>query len=56
MVGDSVGDIQASRAAGVRIASVLWDSMDKERVLQAGSDYVFHDVHELLGWFRSHIN
>ena len=32
MVGDSVTDIRASRAAGVRIATVLWDSYDHTRV------------------------
>jgi phosphoglycolate phosphatase-like HAD superfamily hydrolase len=26
MIGDSPGDIKASREAGVKIASVVWDS------------------------------
>lgn len=56
MVGDSLGDIKASRAAGVRIATVLWDSHDHERVLQTGTDLVFHETAELLNWFRTHVN
>jgi len=56
MVGDSLGDIKASRAAGVKAASVLWDSYDRERVLAAQTDYVFHEVGEMLDWFRAHIN
>ena len=56
MVGDSLGDIKASRAAGVRAASVLWDSYDRDRVLAAGTDYVFHEVGEMFDWFRAHIN
>ena len=56
MIGDSLGDIKASRAAGVRMAAVLWDSYDRDRVLDAGSDYVFHEVPELLAWFRAHVN
>lgn len=56
MVGDALGDIAASRNAGVRVAAVVWDSYDKERVLQAGADYVFHSVDEMHEWFRTHIN
>jgi len=56
MVGDSPGDIKASRAAGVRIALVLWDSHDRERVLNAETDLVFHEVRDMLAWFHSHIN
>jgi len=56
MVGDSLGDISASRAAGVRIATVLWDSHDHDRVLEAGTDYVFHKTTELLHWFHAHVN
>jgi HAD superfamily hydrolase (TIGR01509 family) len=52
MVGDAVSDIRASRSAGVRVAAVLWDSMDRERVLGAGADMVFHTVAEMHAWFR----
>ncbi|MBP1649682.1 MAG: putative phosphatase [Bacteroidetes bacterium] len=56
MVGDSLGDIKASRGAGVNMAAVLWDSYDSERVRNAGAEYVFHEVAELLAWLRTHIN
>jgi len=56
MVGDSLTDIRASRAAGVRIASVLWDSYEPERVRQANGECVFDRVEEMLSWFRAHIN
>jgi HAD superfamily hydrolase (TIGR01509 family) len=56
MVGDAPGDVTASRAAGVKVAAVLWDTYDRERTLAAKADYVFHQVRELSDWFRSHIN
>lgn len=56
MVGDSLTDLKASRAAGVNIASVLWDSYDRERVLQAGTDFVFHTVREMLDWLHVRLN
>ncbi|MBI5474078.1 MAG: HAD-IA family hydrolase [Ignavibacteriae bacterium] len=56
MIGDSLADIKASRAAGVKVAAVLWDSYDKERMLAAGADFVFHNVGELQDWFRHSMN
>jgi len=50
MVGDSVADVNASRAANVKIAAVLWDSYAKERVLQMKTDYLFHNVTEFHEW------
>jgi len=47
MIGDSTGDIKAARGAGVKIASVVWDSYAKDKVLKSGSDYIFHSVDEL---------
>jgi HAD superfamily hydrolase (TIGR01549 family) len=47
MIGDSAGDIKASREAGVKIASVVWDKFVKEEVLKLGSDYLFYSVEEL---------
>lgn len=56
MVGDSVGDVKAAHEAGVKIASVLWDSYAKEKVLQMKSDYVFHNVQEFYTWLRQHFD
>ena len=55
MIGDSTGDIKAARGAGVKIASVVWDSYSKDRVLKAGSDYVFHSVEELKGFLEENL-
>ena len=55
MVGDSVSDVKAAREAGVRIASVLWDSYGKEKVLQMGSDEVFHSMEEFSSWLRRNV-
>jgi len=56
MVGDTLSDIAASRAAGVRMASVVWDSYDKERVMQANAECVFHEVNEVIDWLRAQMN
>ncbi len=56
MVGDSVSDARASRAAGVRMAAALWDSYDRERLLQTLPDLRFFHVAEMLTWFRSQLN
>jgi phosphoglycolate phosphatase-like HAD superfamily hydrolase len=47
MIGDSVSDVKASREAGIKIASVLWDSYGEEKVKSLGSDYYFYSVEEL---------
>jgi len=52
MVGDALGDIKASRAAGATPVAVLWDSYDSERVARAGADVVFHEVSGFLSWLK----
>ncbi len=47
MIGDSPSDIKAAHSAGVKVASVLWDSLSKNKVLKMDSDFVFHTVEEL---------
>lgn len=47
MIGDSVHYVISAKAAGVKIASVLWDSYGKEEVKTLQSDYYFHSVEEL---------
>jgi len=46
-IGDSISDVKASKEAGVKIASVLWDSHREEKVKTMQSDYYFHSVKEL---------
>jgi len=52
MVGDAPADIKAARAAGVEIASVLWDSYAHDKVLKMKSDYLFRTVEELKKFFE----
>lgn len=52
MVGDSMADFKAARAAGVPLAGVLWDSYDAVRLIAASPDYLFHTVDELDRWCR----
>ena len=47
MTGDAPSDIKAAKEAGVKMATVVWDSYAKEKVLEMKSDYVFHSVDEL---------
>lgn len=51
MIGDAPADIKAARAAGVEIASVVWDSYAHDKVLKMKSDYLFHTVEELKKFF-----
>jgi pyrophosphatase PpaX len=52
MIGDAPSDFKASRSAGVKIASVVWDSYAREEVLELGSDFIFHSVNELDEFLR----
>ncbi len=52
MIGDSINDIRAAREAGVLVASVVYDSYAKEKVLEMNSDLVFHSVGELFSWLK----
>jgi len=56
MVGDSVSDIHAAREAGVAVASVLWDSYSKEKVMAVDADYRFHTVAEFSSWVKNNIS
>jgi len=53
MIGDSVGDVKASKEAGVKIASVLWDSHREEIVKTMNSDFYFNTVEELREFLGS---
>ncbi len=55
MVGDTVGDLKASRAAGVPMAAVLWDSYDRARLADAGPDYWFETVDQFSAWLNTHL-
>jgi HAD superfamily hydrolase (TIGR01549 family) len=56
MVGDALADLKASRAAGIRMAAVVWDSYDRDRVIQSDADYLFAEVQDLYVWLQQHVN
>jgi HAD superfamily hydrolase (TIGR01549 family) len=47
MIGDAPADVNASHNAGVKVASVLWDSYASKKVIDMKPDYLFHSVQEL---------
>ncbi|MFA3783034.1 HAD family hydrolase [Melioribacteraceae bacterium 4301-Me] len=55
MIGDSPADILASKKAGIKIASVVWDSYAKDEVLSMDSDYIFYTVDELKEFVKKNI-
>lgn len=56
MIGDSDGDVTASKEAGVKIASALWDSYAHQQVKLMGSDYYFHSVEELNHFLKENVH
>lgn len=55
MVGDAHVDVIAARDAGVKIASVLWDSHYADEVLKLKPDYVFYDVDEFVKFIKENV-
>ncbi len=56
LIGDAPADIIAARSAGIKVASVLWDSYAKEKVMQMDSDYFFESVNELYLFVKQSLN
>jgi len=52
-VGDSVLDIQAADAAGVRIASVATGNYSRERLGAEGADLIMSSISELPALLRT---
>lgn len=55
MVGDSPADIIAARGAGLKVASVLWDSYAKEKIVEMKNDLQFNTVGELKKYLFNQI-
>ncbi|MGE5399949.1 MAG: HAD family hydrolase [Ignavibacteriales bacterium] len=55
LIGDAPADIKAARAAGIKIASVVWDSYAKALVMESNSDYLFHTVEELREFLKNNL-
>jgi len=47
-VGDSIADLQAGRAAGVRVAAALWGPSPQGLLLGFNPDHALHSLHDLL--------
>lgn len=47
MIGDSPADINAAKSAGVKIASVIWDSYSENELKKLNGKSIFHTVEEL---------
>jgi len=52
IVGDAPTDIIAANSAGIKVASVIWDSYAKDKVLKLKSDFVFETVSELFEFLK----
>lgn len=48
LVGDTLRDVYAGKAAGVRTAAVTWGHGRREDLLRASPDHVFEDIEDLL--------
>lgn len=55
MIGDAPADVIAAHSAGVKAASVLWDSYAKDKVLQMNSDYLFETVSDFKKFLEDNI-
>ncbi len=55
MIGDAPADVIAAHSAGVKAASVLWDSYAKEKVMQMPSDFFFETVDEFKTFLENNI-
>ncbi len=47
LIGDAPSDIKSAKEAGVKVASALWDSYAREKVLKMESDFRLYSVREL---------
>ena len=55
MIGDAPADVIASKEAGVKCASVLWESYAKDEVVKMDSDYKFDTVDDLYNFIKTNI-
>ncbi len=55
LIGDATADIYAARNAGIKGASVLWDSYGKDEVLKLGNNFMFYTVNELTNFFNTYL-
>ncbi|MDI6783610.1 MAG: HAD family hydrolase [bacterium] len=46
-IGDSVADMKAGRAAGVKTGAAFWDPLADKRILDLNPDYIFNTISDL---------
>lgn len=56
LIGDSPSDVKAARKAGIKIASAMWDSYAKSKVLELKSDYYFYTTKELKKFIEDNLH
>ncbi|HEY4289745.1 MAG TPA: HAD family hydrolase [Puia sp.] len=53
-VGDSPGDITASRKAGIPVVAAAWaETAEPEKLKALDPDYIFYSIDEFSDWLRS---
>lgn len=52
-LGDSPGDIETARRAGVAAIAALWGARDRDFLLKQGPDYAFETPTDFLTWLTS---
>lgn len=55
MIGDAPADVIAAKSAGIKVASVVWDSYAKETVIKLKSDFIFENVSDLFEFLKENI-
>ena len=55
MVGDAPSDIKAAHAAGIKCASVIWDSYHETKILNMNTDFIFRSVAELESFIKENV-
>ena len=55
MIGDSVSDVKASKEAGIKVASALWDSYAHEVVKTLQSDYYLYSVEQFKSFLFNNL-
>lgn len=55
MIGDSVSDIKAAKAAGIKVAAAIWDSYSKEKIKKMEVDFSFETTYELKNFLENNV-
>ncbi|MFX0114415.1 MAG: HAD family hydrolase [Candidatus Hodarchaeota archaeon] len=56
LIGDSPLDVVAARGADIRVAGVLWGTVEEEKLRAAEPDYLFEEPHSFLQWLNNQVS